>query len=146
MAQMSVRLISAALLVTAPLQAAAGPPFRDAIPKAFWGTYARSAPACADSRELAYLKVTADQLAYYEADEFLLLGISFEGSMGSSRDVVPMLNGRFTARQETDLLGEVNLRLVLEKPNVLVRYRLGDDGQPDEAHPDRWIRCPEGKR
>jgi hypothetical protein len=57
-----------------------------------------------------------------------------------------MFNGRFTAREETNLLGEVNLRLEMEKPNVLVRYPLSDDGEPESAHADRWVRCAEEKQ
>ncbi|GAA3901170.1 hypothetical protein GCM10022276_19950 [Sphingomonas limnosediminicola] len=124
---------------------AGGLPYGDAIPKAFWGAYARSARGCADKNDLARLEVTADRLSYYEADEYLILGVAFEGSSDTLKDVVPMINGRFTARQETNILGELNLRLAMEKPNVLVRFIMKDNGEPDETQPDRWVRCPNGK-
>jgi hypothetical protein len=129
-----------AVLAGAFVTAAAGPPYRDPIPQAFWGSYARSATACSKEGELASLHVSEDRLAYYEADEFLLLGVALEGSAGNGL-AVPMFNGRFTTRQEANLLGEINLHLVMEKPTVLVRYPLKEDGEPDEAHPDRWFRC-----
>lgn len=134
------------LIAFAAASSPAAVPFRDLIPPAFRGLYARSAAACSDKQELAYLRVTEDRLAYYEADEFLLLGIAFEGSSKTSSDLVPMFNGRFTAREEANLLGEINLHLVMEKPTVLVRYGLKDDGEPDETHPDRWVRCAERKQ
>lgn len=121
-------------------------PYGDAIPKAFWGSYARSVAGCTDSKELARLDVTADHLAYYEADEYLVIGVAFDGSSDTIKELVPMINGRFTARQETNVLGELNLRLAMEKPNVLVRFIMKDNGEPDEAQPDRWVRCPNGKR
>ena len=126
--------------------AAGGMPYGDAIPKEFWGDYARSAAGCTNKDELAYLSVTADRLAYYEADEYLIVGKAFEGSSDTIKGIVPMMNGRFTARQETTMLGETNLRLAMEKPNILVRFSIKDDGEPDETHPDRWVRCPNGKK
>jgi hypothetical protein len=142
-----VRLLAIATVlasIAASTQSAAAP-FGDPIPPAFRGTYARSVAGCSDKKELASLKVTEDHLAYYEADEYLLLGIAFEGSIGISPSV-PMFNGRFTVSQEANLLGEMNLSLVMEKPNVLVRYALKEDGEPDESHADRWVRCAAGKR
>jgi hypothetical protein len=123
-----------------------GLPYGDAIPKDFWGSYGRSAKGCTDKNDLARLDVTADHLAYYEADEYLILGVAFEGSSNTIKDVVPMINGRFTSRQETNILGEVNLRLAMEKPNVLVRFIMKDNGEPDETQPDRWVKCPHGKQ
>lgn len=120
---------------------ATGPPYRDPIPQVFWGRYARSAAACTDKAELAYLEVSAERLAYYEADEFLLLGIAFEGSPPDGHETVQMFNGRFTAREEANPLGELNLELALEKPGQLVRYPLKADGEPDTTHPDRWVLC-----
>lgn len=135
-----------AIIVALLATPVAAQPFGDAIPSSFQGSYARSRTGCSDKKELAFLRVTANRLAYYEADEYLLLGVSYEGSPTNSSDIVPMFNGRFTVRQETNLLGETNLQLVLEKPNLLVRYSLKDNGEPDETHPDRWVRCPDGKR
>jgi hypothetical protein len=130
-------LILGALIAATP---AAGHPFRDQIPTAFQGIYGRTAASCSDPEEIAFLSVTADQLAYYESDEFLLLGISFEGPAG------PMFNGRFIAREETRIIGESNLQLVMETPDRLVRYQLADDaGEPAAGAPrDVWIRCPSG--
>jgi len=115
-----------------------GHPLKDPIPAPFHGLYGRSAASCSDPEEIAFLSVTADQLAYYESDEFLVLGIAFEGSKG------PMFNGRFIARQETHILGEGDLQLVLETPNRLVRYQLVDGtGEPaPNIQRDVWIRCP----
>jgi hypothetical protein len=118
-------------------------PLRDPIPVAMRGIYGRTAASCNDPREIAFLKVTANRLAYYEADEFLLLGIAFEGTSPTGH-AQPMLNGRFIARQETTIAGEGNLRLVLETPDRLVRYQLAqDEGEPAaDANRDVWIRCP----
>ena len=126
--------------------AAGGLPYGDAIPKEFWGSYARSARGCTDKNDLGRLDVTADRLAYYEADEYLIMGVAFQGSSDTIKEVVPMINGRFAARQETNILGEVNLRLAMEKPNILVRFIMKDNGEPDETQPDRWVRCPNGKQ
>lgn len=130
-------LVLGGLIAATP---AAGHPFRDQIPAAFRGLYGRTAASCNDPDEIAFLSVTADQLAYYEADEFLLLGISFEGPAG------PMFNGRFIAREETRIIGEGDLQLVLETPDRLVRYRLTDgaDEPAAGAQRDVWIRCPSG--
>jgi len=130
-------LVIGALIAATP---AASHPFRDQIPAAFQGVYGRTAASCNDPDEIAFLSVTADQLSYYESDEFLLLGISFEGPAG------PMFNGRFIAREETRIIGEGNLQLVLETPDRLVRYQLADgaDGPAAGAQRDLWIRCPSG--
>jgi len=48
-------------------------PAGDLIPQAFRGLYARSATACKDAKDLAFLRVTGDHLEYYEADEYLIL-------------------------------------------------------------------------
>lgn len=116
---------------------AAAHPLRDPIPAAFQGLYGRSAASCNDPGEIAFLTVTADQLAFYEGDQYLLLGIAFEGS-------VPMFNGRFLTRGETQILGEGNLQLAMETPDRLVRRELADgaDEPAADAERDVWIRCP----
>lgn len=134
------RLLLIASLATFATHASSQP-FRDPIPAASRGSYARNVKACGDPNEIASLTVTANRLAYYEADEFLILGIAFEGTPPGGRTSVPMFNGRFTARQEATPLGETNLQLAMVKPNELVRYPLKADGDPDETHPDRWFRC-----
>jgi len=110
----------------------------DLIPPAFHGIYGRTAASCNDPDEIAFLAVSASQLSYYEADEYLMLGIAMEGSSG------PMLNGRFMSRMEGQIGGETNLQLILETPDRLVRLPLsenGDDPAPG-AERDVWIRCP----
>jgi len=134
-----MRIVALALLIVAmPVDAH---PQHDAIPPVFHVVYGRTAASCNDAEEIALLNVTAGHLAYYEAGEYLVIGVAFESSNG------PSLNGRFVVRGETMILPDANLRLVLETPNRLVRYQLaGDTGEPAPGTGrDIWIRCPRGR-
>lgn len=113
-------------------------PAGDLIPLPFHGLYGRTAASCDDPDEIAFLYVGASELTYYEADEYLLLGIAMEGPDG------PVFNGRFISRMETQIGSEENLQLALESPDRLVRLPLGQDADEPapQAQRDVWIRCP----
>lgn len=130
---------SLALSVSAPANAL---PFHDSIPKEFWGTFAPSLPDCKAQygTELAY--VSADRIHYYEGDDYLIIGVAFSGASTKSGKSVPLFNGRFTGRMEDKLLGEINVRMEMETPNLLIRYVLRDDGEPDSKPSNTWVRCP----
>jgi hypothetical protein len=138
-----VKAVIFVFAVILPLPATAHP-FGDAIPKAFQGLYSRSDTSCRDPKELAFLKITEDALHYYEADEYLVMGISFEGSSSKNSGLVPMLKGRFLAREEISIVGDIDLELVMATPTKLIRYGLQKDGEIDEKHADVWIPCPAG--
>lgn len=120
-------------------------PLHDPIPKEFHGTFAPSLEECAEEYGTEGVVVEADGLHHYEADDYLLIGVSFAGSSTKSKKMVPIFHGRFTGRMETQLLGEMNTRLELETPNLLIRYAISEDGEPDPRPVNIWIRCPPRK-
>jgi hypothetical protein len=132
-------LASCGLLMAAPI---AAHPVGSLIPVEFHGLYARAPAACGDPNEIAFLRVSGDRLDYYEANEFLAMGIEFQGSTAKSLEAVPMFHGRFLVRSETQI-GDIDLRLVMETPRILARYALLENGEVNEAEADRWFRCPE---
>lgn len=140
---MPVGLIAAALLAISP---ASGPPFHDAIPKDFWGTFASSLADCKAEYGVDLIYVSSDRIHYYEGDDYLLIGVAFGGASTKSGKQVPLFNGRFTGRSETQLLGEVNVRMEMETPNMLIRYVLKGDGEADPKPSNTWVRCPAEKK
>ena len=129
-----------ALFAAALSSTALAHPVGDPIPEAFHGVYARSSAACDDADEIALLAVTGNRLQDYEGGEYLVLGIEYSGSIEPSYDLVPKFNGRFLVRAET-AIGEVDLQLVMETPNRLVRRPLSDAPVVDSSLDDRWYRC-----
>lgn len=117
-------------------------PLHDPIPKEFHGTFAPTLEACRIEDGVETVTVAADGVHYYEGNDYLLIGVSFSGSSTKSGGMVPLFNGRFTGRMETHLLGEVNARMEMETPDLLIRYRLKDDGEPDPKPVSTWRRCP----
>lgn len=86
--------------------------------------------------------MAADGIHYYEADDYLIIGVKFYGSSTKTGRSVPLFNGRFTGRSETQLLGEANARMEMETPNTLIRYVLRADGEPNPKPDNTWLRCP----
>jgi hypothetical protein len=124
-------------LINAPSQF-----LHDPIPIEFRGTYAPTINDCKNSNGVELIEVAANGVHYYEGDDYLLLGISFSGSSTKSGKFVPLFNGRFTGRMETQLLGEVNARMEMETPDTLIRYVLMEDGEPNPKAVNTWVRCP----
>lgn len=107
----------------------------------FHGVFAPSRADCADAEGVNLISIDADGVHYYEGDDYLLIGVEFEGASTKSGKFVHLFNGRFTGRTETYLLGETNVRMEMETPTELVRFRIGDDGEPDRTHEDILFRC-----
>jgi hypothetical protein len=120
-------------------------PLHDAIPAEFLGTFAPAVADCSDPDGVEQIVVTADAIHYYEGDDYLVIGVKFGGSSTASGSDVPLFNGRFTGRLETQILGEVNARMEMENPNLLIRYKLGDDGEVIPKAINKWYRCPTAK-
>ena len=129
------------VVLSVPMSAHAKP-LRDPIPAEFLGTFAPSLAQCREPYGVELILVESERIHYYEGDDFLLLGIEFSGSSTKSGNSVPLFNGRFTGRMETQLLGEVNARMEMETPNMLIRYVLKEDGEPDPKPVNVWVRCP----
>ncbi len=136
--QWKVLTILAALT---PLSAQAQP-LHGPIPEDFRGIYAPNLTHCRDNSSVEIIEVAADGVHYYEGDDYLLIGITFSGSSTKSGRFVPLFNGRFTGRMETQLMGEVNARLEMETPDTLIRYVLMEDGEPNPKAVNTWVRCP----
>lgn len=117
-------------------------PLHDAIPKEFHGVFAPTPAECRSEDGVETVTVAADGVHYYEGDDYLLIGVAFSGSSTRSGSMVPLFNGRFTSRMETQIPGEVNARMEMETPDLLVRYRLGEDGEPEPKPVNTWVRCP----
>ncbi len=132
--------LSAALLFLS-VQAKAA--FHDSIPVEFRGSFAPTAADCRDPSRVEVVEVAADGIHYYEGDDYLLLGIEFSGVSTRSGTFVPLFNGRFTGRMETQILGEVNARMEMETPNLLIRYTLQENGEPSPSPVNVWVRCPQ---
>lgn len=116
-------------------------PFHDSVPEEFRGTFAPTLADCRNEDGVEVIEVGEDGVHYYEGDDYLIIGIKFSGSSTKSGAFVPLFNGRFTGRMETQLLGEVNARMEMETPNTLIRYVLKDDGEVDPKPVNTWIRC-----
>lgn len=114
----------------------------DPIPEEFRGSYAPTLTDCRDPQGVEVIEVVADGVHYYEGDDYLLIGVKFHGSSTRSGKAVPLFNGRFTGRMETQLLGEVSARMEMETPDTLIRYVLNEDGEPDSEPVSTWVRCP----
>src|ERR1043166_77592 len=113
-----------ALLLGLTASAVGAEPFHDAIPKEFRGIFAPAQKDCRSKDGVEAITVDADGVHYYEGDDYLIIGVGFSGSSTRSGKMVPLFNGRFTGRTETRLLGEVNARMEMENPNLLIRYAL----------------------
>lgn len=122
--------------------AAAAQPFHDPIPEEFRGTFAPKVSDCSDPDGVELIEVAADGIHYYEGDDYLLIGVKFSGASSKSGEFVPLFNGRFTGRMETQLLGEVSARMEMETPNQLIRYALKEDGEVNPEPANVWVRCP----
>jgi hypothetical protein len=119
--------------------------FHDSIPPEFLGTFASRVTDCADPDGVELIVIEADGVHYYEGDDYLLIGVKFSGASTRSGKSVPLFNGRFTGRMETQLLGETNARMEMETPDLLIRYALKEDGEPDPKPVNTWTRCPLAK-
>lgn len=123
--------------------AAIAAPLHDKIPVDFQGKYAPTLADCKSSDGVDVVEVTGEAIHYYEGDDYLLLGISFEGASTKSESFIPLFNGRFIRRVETQILGERNARLELEKPGLLIKYPLDAKGEPIAQSASQWLRCPQ---
>lgn len=121
---------------------ASGTPLHDAIPKEFQGTFATDLKDCADPNGVELITINSSGVNYYEGNDYLLLGIEFSGSSTKSEKYVPLFNVRFIGRMETKILGEVDARMEMETPDILIRYRLKEDGEPNPKPANIWRRCP----
>ncbi len=139
------RIVGALWIILLP-SAAVAQPLHDPIPPEFRGTFAPKLADCGDPDGVELIEVAADGIHYYEGDDYLLIGIKFSGASTKSGKSVPLFNGRFTGRSETQFLGEMNVRIEMETPNLLIRYALKDDGEPDTKPANTWVRCPAPKR
>jgi len=135
-----------ALWITVLPSMAVAQPLHDPIPPEFRGTFAPKLTDCADPDGVELIEVASDEIHYYEGDDYLLIGIKFSGASTKSGKSIPLFNGRFTGRSETQLLGEMNVRMEMETPNLLIRYALKDDGELDTNPANTWVRCPAAKR
>lgn len=135
---------SAVLMMGTPSVGSA--PFHQSIPVEFHGLFAPTAAGCRSDDGVEAISVAADGIHYYEGDDYLVIGVGFSGSSTKSGKMIPLFNGRFTGRVETQLLGEVNVRLEMESPNVLIRYVLKPDGEPDSNPVNTWVRCFAGSQ
>ncbi|MBX9897227.1 MAG: hypothetical protein K2Y17_04900 [Qipengyuania sp.] len=134
------RLICAVLAAITATSALAHP-LHDAIPPEFRGTFAASSADCQNPHGVELIEVTADGIHYYEGDDYLLIGIKFQGSSTKSGNFIPLFNGRFTGRLESQLLGEVNARMEMETPDTLIRYAIAETGEPNPTPVNVWLRC-----
>ena len=134
-------LLSVFALSVATTAQSAAPPFHNSIPKEFHGTFSSTLAGCKEEYGVSLIEISSDRVHYYEGDDHLLIGISFFGSSTKSGKSVPLFNGRFTSRAESMLLGEVNARLEMESPNLLIRYALDDEGEPNPKPANTWVRC-----
>ena len=118
--------------------------FHDDIPSVFHGTWAPSLASCRDVNGLEVLFIDAESVNYYEANDYLLLGIEFQGAMTNPGSNGILFNGRFTSRMETNILGEHNIRMEIDddNKNVLYRYPIDEDGDPVRSREIRSVRCP----
>ncbi len=121
-------------------------PFHDPIPIEFRGTFAPTLDACSDPDGVEQVEVAADDIHYYEGDDYLLIGVKFSGASTKSGEFVPLFNGRFTGRMETQLVGEVSARMEMETPNQLIRYALKEDGEVNTEPANVWFRCPKKQK
>lgn len=131
--------LSTMMLFALPAQAV---PFHDKIPEIFHGIWAPSLASCKDPEGVEQVFIDAESVNYYEANDYLLIGVRFAGGTTKS-DTGELFNGRFTSRSETMLLDENNIRFEIADNNrdVLYRYPLGDDGEPIEKNEVRSVRC-----
>lgn len=137
----AMKFISA-LAIACLATAARAQPFHNAIPAEFQGTFAPTLTDCRDPNGVELIQVAADGIHYYEGDDYLIIGVKFEGASTKSGKLIPLFNGRFTGRSETQLLGEVNARMEMETSETLFRYVLKSDGEVDAKAINAWVRCP----
>ena len=132
-------IIASALIAPSP---SFSQPFHDQIPTTFQGTFAPSISECKAEYGVEVIEVKADGIHYYEGDDYLLIGVSFDGASTKSEEFIPLFNGRFTGRSETRILGEVTARMEMENPNTLIRYTMNSDGEANPKPVNIWVRCP----
>jgi len=118
-------------------------PFHDEIPQVFRGTWASELADCKDPDGVNQFTVDGESVNYYEGNDYLLIGIAFLGATTRPGGSGDLFNGRFTSRSESQLLGENNIRMEIDDrdKNVMYRYPIGDDGEPDAARQVRNVRC-----
>lgn len=139
---MKTILIAASLSILAG-SAAQAKPLHDEIPPIFQGTWAPTLEDCADLEGVNRYVVDGESVNYYEANDYLLIGIKFSGTTTGSDGSGTLFNGRFTSRSEAFLLGENNIRMEIDDRdhNVMYLYPIGDDGEPMSENEVRGVRC-----
>lgn len=118
-------------------------PFHDEIPQVFRGTWGSSLADCRDADGVNQFTIDGESVNYYEANDYLLIGVAFVGAMTKPGGSGDLFNGRFTSRSETMLLGESNIRMEIDESNkdVMYRYPIGEDGEPIVGRQVRSVRC-----
>ena len=138
---MKISIVSVSIAIFSANAFAA--PFHDSIPVAFQGTWAPTATDCSDPVGVNQFHIDSDSVNYYEANDYLLIGVEFWGAMTRGSGSGAIFNGRFTSRSESRLLNENNIRMEIDDthPDVLLRYPIGDDGEPVSKNQVRSVRC-----
>ena len=123
--------------------AAQAKPFHDEISKVFQGTWAPTLKDCQDPDGVNQVFIDGASVNYYEANDYLLIGVEFSGSMTKRGGSGSLFNGRFTGRSEANVLGESNIRMEIDDrdKNVMYRYPLGNDGEPVATREVKDVRC-----
>ena len=118
-------------------------PFHDEISQVFRGTWAPTVSDCKDPDGVNQVFIDGESVNYYEANDYLLIGVEFFGAMTKRGGSGSLFNGRFTSRSESNLLGENNIRMEIDDhdKNVMYRYPIGDDGEPIAAREVKDVRC-----
>ena len=118
-------------------------PFHEEISQVFRGTWAPTLAECRDPQGVNQLFVDAESVNYYEANDYLLIGVEFLGAMTRPGLSGSLFNGRFTSRSETTLSGERNIRMEIDDSdkNVMYRYPIDKDGEPIAAQEVKDVRC-----
>jgi hypothetical protein len=139
---MKAALIIASLFFTGKGVAIAQP-LHDQIPEIFRGTWAPTLADCSDPEGVNQVYIDGTSVNYYEANDYLLIGVKFEGGMTKPGGSGSLFNGRFTSRSEVNLLGENNIRMEIDDQDkdVLLRYPIGDDGEPIANREVKDVRC-----
>lgn len=125
------------------LAAAQSKPYHNEISQIFRGTWAPNIADCRDAEGINKVYIDGGSVNYYEGNDYLIIGIEFGGAMTKRDGSGSLFNGRFTGRTETNLLGESNIRMEIDDANkdVMYRYPIGDDGEPNPAREVKDVRC-----
>lgn len=118
-------------------------PFHDEISQVFRGTWAPNLAGCRDPDGVNQLFIDGESVNYYEANDYLLIGVEFLGAMTKREGSGSLFNGRFTSRSESNISGEHNIRMEIDDrdKNVVYRYPIGDDGESIAAREVKSVRC-----